>query len=310
MIVRARAAFALAPVAVAVFAACSGPSSTTPTDVYLAPSSSGSVAAASGSAKPAAGKATIKRCSSGPEKCAANEVCCRAAAGDKAVVEYCAAFLTEPEEARDNSLAACGAVIPEEAKSGDFSVDLTALACVDSGDCKADEICISGAFYSSDSTASKCMPKKGAYGLDELCGRGTCKLGKTACSKAPPSTSKVYDLQTCEPTAPVVCGKAACKAGEVCVGNDKGVKCGPPPADLSQGAVLACTADAQCAESQVCCLVGAGMMGSHCAFGCDIAMERYFCNSDADCKNVAPEGMTFKCKPEPEPPLKGAKTCQ
>ena len=68
-----------------------------------------------------------------------------------------------------------------------LSVELAALECVDSGDCKADEICVSGAFYSSDSLASKCLPKKGAYGFDELCGRGTCRLGKTACSTTPPS---------------------------------------------------------------------------------------------------------------------------
>lgn len=302
--------FALVPFALLSFAACSGPSGTTPTDVYVTATTSAVAPATSGS-KPAGSNAAVKHCSSGTDRCASGEVCCRAAASERDVVEYCAPFLTEPPEAKDNALAACGARIPDAAKNADFSVELAALECVDSGDCKADEICVSGAFYSSDSLASKCLPKKGAYGFDELCGRGTCRLGKTACSTTPPSPKQPGVLQTCNPTTPVVCGKAACKSGEICVGDDKGVHCtATAPESLADGAVLGCTANAQCAESQVCCLVGAGRMGAHCAFGCDIAMERYLCNTNADCKGLAPEGMKFTCAPEPEPPLKGAKTCQ
>ncbi|MFO0614746.1 MAG: hypothetical protein U0414_19320 [Polyangiaceae bacterium] len=298
-----RRALAMSPAL--LLAACSAePPSRT---VDVTPTGSASTHATAAPSTAGAAKPSIAHCSSGPDRCAPSEVCCRAASAGP-VVEYCAPRLTEPE-AKDNLLAACGAKIPAAAKSGDLSIALAALACVDSADCGADEICVSGAFFSGDSLASMCAPKKAAYGLAELCGRGTCKLGRSACEKEPPSATTVEDLATCVGTTPVVCGKAACKPGEVCVGDDKGARCGPPPADLGQGAVLGCTANAQCPETQVCCLVGAGSLGAHCAFGCDVAMERRLCASDADCKGLM-EGMTFACKPEADPPLKGVKTCQ
>lgn len=299
----------LALAALPFVSACSADGGAKTVDVYVSSTgeTTGPGLAPTGSAK-AGGNASPKHCSGGSDKCATGEICCRAAT-DKPVVEYCAPRLTD-EQMKDNSLAACGAIIPDAAKHDDLSVNLAALECVDSGDCKADEICVSGAWYSSDSLASKCMPKKGAYGLDELCGRGTCKLGKSACRKDPASTSDPFDVPTCEPTTPAACGKATCKAPQVCVGSDKGLACGARPAGgLSEGAVIECTANAQCAESQVCCIVGGGQLGSHCGFSCDVAMERYTCGADADCKGLM-EGMTFKCKPETDQPLKGTKTCQ
>jgi len=184
-----------------------------------------------------------------------------------------------------------------------------ALACVDSGDCKDDEICVLAAPYSSDSFASSCVSKKSADGFSELCGHGTCKLGKSACEPVNPA-AEWAEPRGCNPSTPIQCGKASCERPQVCCAREKGPVCVATSecADLAAGPRWGCTSAKECAEGQVCCVTGHGQMGASCAFSCDYQTQLPTCNKDSDCPEVF--GSKPKCKPAENAPSKQVKSCQ
>ncbi|MFO0554017.1 MAG: hypothetical protein U0271_36895 [Polyangiaceae bacterium] len=260
----------------------------------------GSSTAAS-SNKPATQEPANNACST-KEPCKAKEVCCRAQ-NEGPAVEYCAPM---PPGA-DNPLQACSEKLPAKLKQSTLSVSYTALVCADSGDCPAEQICVLGAPYSSDSLAASCMEKKDAFGFAELCGRGTCKLGKTQCEAA--AGEDWSDVRSCEPTSAIQCGKASCAKPQVCCNKEKGPVCTAESecADLSAGARWGCTSTKECGEGQVCCVTGGGQMGSVCSFSCDYSMQLPTCTKDSECPEIM--GSKSKCKPADTSPNKGLKIC-
>lgn len=280
-------------------------------EVKMAEAPTTDVAAAGagdGNASPGASGLAVAKdppasCSTGTP-CKSGEICCRVQA-DGPVVEYCAA----PIAGQDNPLPACSAALPAALKKATVSVSYTALVCVDSGDCRPDELCVLAAPYSSDSSVATCVSKKAADGFSELCGHGTCKLGKSACGPINPDADWSAP-RSCAPTSPIQCGKASCERPQVCCAREKGPECVAESecASLSEGARWSCTSSKECAEGQVCCVTGAGQMGAACAFSCDTQSQLPACSKDADCPVVF--GAKSKCKAAENAPSKQVKSCQ
>lgn len=280
-------------------AACGGPTvipgpATTP-DGTPAPTSPPPAASANASPLPA--KPTP--CSTSAP-CTKNEVCC--VTDDLPAIEFCAAWAKPTSEAdiEARAAAACAAAAPPAVSKG--GPHYTALECIDSSDCGADELCVLGARAPAESVAS-CVKKKAAAGSKEICGRGRCKAARTACQK-----SEIQQLSTCEPTTTWRCGATSCHFPEVCCAGRVDSHCQSYACSKMEGPAWACSEQAHCGEGQVCCLVNLGHMGSRCAFGCTGEVLAPTCTKDADCPDVM--GKKSKCSVVQDALVAGVKACQ
>jgi hypothetical protein len=219
-------------------------------------------------------------------------------------IAFCAAR-SRPESEADiqaRSIAACAGAAPPEVTQDSVSNSYNVLECSDSGDCGADELCVLGAHASAPSVAS-CVKKKEAAGTKELCGRGTCKVARTACQ-----TNDIVGLRTCEPTTSFRCGKTSCRFPEVCCAGRIDSHCGRVACSKMEGPAWVCSARAHCGDGQVCCLSTLGQLGSQCVFSCSGEMQAPTCVKDADCPEIM--GKKSKCMVANDSPVVGVKACQ
>lgn len=165
------------------------------------------------------------------------------------------------------SIDTCANNAPDDPTSSGVRRNYAAFSCVDSKDCKSDELCVLSAPQSADLLAGSCKKMSSLEGEREVCGRGTCRLKNTSCQQG--AAEPTWNMPpTCRaPNKKTACGAKTCGSSERCCSTVDGPRC-QSQCDVYDGvgAEWECAENKDCPKSQRCCLTSTD--STQCAFSC------------------------------------------